>query len=802
MELLHSLDWGEVLAQALPPPTSMPGTPPTPSGGSVFTLLDADEDEAEREVAGDATAQGPLAHKDQPLWAAELGAVVLQAAVLLPHSELPHWMLDVLGDGQYTDPSIVALLASADWGYLRAIIGVTSPLPWLAAPLFQVSQQASGGTDQRVVDAALVLCRAAERRGTAIAAETACAAVRPLIGLSMCQGYQVEQGQPRPSAPAAPAHELLSIPSDIPPELLEGTVELEQMRLQQEELRLAHEQAEAAAAAAAAEGPAGSGMPLIEVSSCFRLSAQQHLMLVQQGLGPLAREHAAGAALKSITGERCPAFLEAVPPSTTAAESGVVHWSPSPLGSLLQAQKASTASYQANSGGNKGRSASRASSDVASVFATLLAPLVSSPLTLIVQERIPFGNATLPWDTDAALFITSGGGGAPLQQSGRSMRALRQQLSTLLRLGNDEAPVVDPAAELNRVLADLPALRNLLVTLVEEACRREDPSGSLLASCLLREVMLFPPLQESVASVALAENLLRRLASPPAVAASIPPPSAANYGAPLVQFAPSDPAVVPVMAASNLGTTVTQLESSVEAEMGRPGINDRGIVLPTSMQQALSAASGIPATSLVAFGRSCAALKRPLLCAFVLERGREAALTMDKAEWQALVTQVLESATSADSNAEHPLELVAVWLEVLNWLEGKRWRALPPGKCRAFPHAGRIHLSHYASCKFIVLLPCRASQSSADQLLSSTGPAPRDRSNADVREPRRPVWAGRHGKHPQSDGRPPQVRCPSPPGTALRRPPCFRWLGVKQATGVNRHLEALWQHWQQGVGQE
>jgi len=303
VELLHSLDWGEVLAKSLPS-VAVPSrafvttSAPAPlKNEGVFTLMDNAEDEAaELDIHPHRYMQSVSSERavlEQAEWAAELGMLLLQAAVYLPSGCLPDWMRDLLGENQHRsggqqkngvggggdgddgeqeergEEACVSLLASANWKrVLSAMVPAMAPsVPWLVLPLLLAPQSVEGDdADERLLRAALLLCRAAGQSGSLIAATTAVErGVKPLFGFSICQGVKMPAEQEQLTAlgtaqhpalsavsetTAVPSHEIFTIPSDIPPELLEGTVELEQMRLQQEELRLAQEELHAAAAAA------------------------------------------------------------------------------------------------------------------------------------------------------------------------------------------------------------------------------------------------------------------------------------------------------------------------------------------------------------------------------------------------------------------------------------------------------------------------------------------------------------------------------------------------------------------------
>jgi hypothetical protein len=683
-ELLRALDWGAPLARARPPPAARPA--------AVYSL-------GEEEEAGGLLLDGSSDAYGRGLWAAELSLLLLHAGALLPADALPPWALEQLGGGGEAGPQapppppgLPAMLGVADWTHISDVITAPGlPAPWLLLPLLLAPSMARGDAAARVTHAARLLSRGAAAAGSALAAAAAAGAVRPLLGISLCHGFLAAAAVARaaPGAAAAPralAHEALHIPDDIPRELLEGTVELQQLQLQDEERRLAEEEAAEAAAAAAAAGPPGArSLPVVEVVGCFRLTAAQHAELAEHALLPLAAQHASLQLASTLAADQCPPFaeqpLDADPSAPSSAYGGSLlsTWRPPPLASLV--------SHVALPVRRATKRPDRSAEDQAAAVSALLRALVEQPVTVLVGEPLPFANAEVPWNNTAAVFFNPAGRqpAAPAARDG--MRALRRRLAALLRggggrpAGADDAVAADPAAALNQAVACAAALQNLLAALIEVGCH--PPAAGPLAACLLRVVCASEAAQGMALATHLAENLLRHLATPA-------PPSAragmfasgglASHAVLHRAGAPAEEppaAVVPVVAADAAAAapTVTQLDAGPAGAGGVAG----AVVVPPSMRFATAAAAGLEPAALLGLARRAVALRRPLLAAFALERLRQETLPLDKGTWQSVVVRVLGAARAAEANAEQPLEAVAVWLEALPWINDSRWRRLPPG---------------------------------------------------------------------------------------------------------------------------
>lgn len=721
-ELTHRLNWDVVLSAAAPRQQIQP-TVAAGGGTGVFTLIDEEEEEAliHSTTTGAAGTADGVGSGTRGQWAAEVGLLLIHCTVFLAQSarDIPEWVRAHILDGSGPESVVEAsrILAGADWHKIEEIVlSPALPAPWLVLPVLMAPKSVRGDVGQRLVHAAVMLRDGAKIQGSPAAGAVVAQAVRPLLALSICQGVQLEVGAGRgaiagvpgqsPIASAALAatiasHQLIDIPEDIPEELLQDTVEFQQLRLQKEQLQLAEDEAVAAAAAAAVaaadeQQATGANVPLIEVSACFRLTAAHHVALIKDVLGPLAAMHAP-ANIATITKEHCVDKLE--PPSSTqnqqTEDTGVKFWE-GLSGSELAVLESSAGS--ANLVGNPDRAAL-----AASMCISLLQPLVQRPVTIITQAHLPFSNAELPWfieNTSSVVFIVSGQGGvaqSPQRRPGRSMRALRQQIASLLRRKDtdDVDGSVDPETALNRAVTDAVALRNLMAHLIQDTGVRENYSREkLLGACLLRCVILTPSVHNSATVTHFAEDLVRALASNGVAGEGAAATAAGGYlnGAGVGQETHHAAEEVPVVVAGGEETsTVTRVEGQPPGQI--PGSNlsqgiglgldfppgEPDIAVPPSMHLAAAAASELPPKDLLRLANGAVRMRRPLLAAFALSAARRAAVAVDKLTWQVHVTEALKVATGSEHNAEHPQEMIAPWMDILRWLADSRWRRLPPG---------------------------------------------------------------------------------------------------------------------------
>lgn len=414
---------------------------------------------------------------------------------LMQRSALSATMSQLLATAGEQQPLLPALLAGADWRRLAALVHAEEATaggaaPWLLLPALLAGDSLAGGDlGSRLVHAASLLSRGAAQEGSSHAAETAASAAGPLLLCTLCQGARHEQRTPPPAAgrdasaaedaalAAALAEsarlaqqEQVVIPEGFPRELLEGTVEGQQLLLLQEqqeeqrqaELQRAGQQGGAAAGAAdvAAAAAAGAGeqqalqqeehdgrqqqegqatqqqqqqqqKQIVEVQGCWSLTPDQHVALLQQALLPLAAARASNDAAGAWQQEDCPPEL-----SAWSATAGLREWRAPHLADLMHAATAAAeAGPQAGERSNEAAADAAAAAAAAACVAAMLAPLVRAPVTVLLQDRLPFANSELPLDTESAVFVSVGPEGGASGAGGADAGVVRSQLLVAVLVG-------------------------------------------------------------------------------------------------------------------------------------------------------------------------------------------------------------------------------------------------------------------------------------------------------------------------------------------------------------------------------
>ncbi|KAL4425738.1 hypothetical protein ABPG75_009754 [Micractinium tetrahymenae] len=669
--LLGRLDFTPVLAKAVPPAKTTPR-----ERDQVYSLADEEDEEEDLLQAGPAGSGawaaelGLLALQacvllpaaDQPAWVRQLlfgmrahtpqtpggagGEEEASVQALMQRSALSATMSQLLAAAGEHQPLLPALLAGADWRRLAVVMHAEQAtaggaVPWLLlAALLAGDSLAGGDLGSRLVHSASLLSRGAVLAGTPHAAETAAGAAGALMLCTLCQGARHAQH----AAPVAAAgrdasaaedaamaaamaesarlaqQEQVVIPEGFPRELLEDTVEGQQLLLlqqQQEEQRQlaaqrAAQQGEVPAAAAdtaaaevaspggqqheqhrAHQEQGGQQQEIVEVRGCWSLTPGQHVALLQQALLPLAAARATNDAAGAWQQEDCPPELAAS--SGTAA---LCEWHAPHLPDLLQAAAATAA---AEPDGSEAAGEAAAGAAATACVAALLLPLVRPPVTVLLQDSLAFANSELPLDTEGAVFVSVG------PEAGRGSGGA----------GGADAGVV----------------RSQLLVAVQAACKQ--PGSDALAACLLRLLCACPALHASATAMLLSEGLLCFLAAPE------------QDGGPLGQGA---------AAAAGAGA---------ETVVASPG-----------MLPAITASQGLPPGTLLGLAESAAQLHAPLTAALAVERLRQGSTVLPKDEWQVQTTRVLQVALQAEAGPAHPFDLVAVWLAALAWVADPRWRRL------------------------------------------------------------------------------------------------------------------------------
>ena len=318
-----------------------------------------------------------------------------------------------------------------------------------------------------MVHAATLLGQAALKAGTPEAAAAAAHAVQPLLLLSLCHGRREElaarAAPAEAAAPPAPPPPLLELPPDIPPELLEGTVEGQQLLAQQAQqgghfVAATGPGAATAAAPQAAQpgsgwgGDAGGPTTLVHIQDCWRLGARESLALLEQVLLPLAARHASHDLVHAITADAAPGF-ELPPPEGGAgegAEPAVASWQPPQLADLAHQAVAAAPGSGASRERSEGEAGNADPADPAvaarmAVLAAVVQAALQPAATVLTDSPLPFGDAGLPWDTPGVLFVSDGpGGGAsrpgrrPPGEGAGALRSLSRRISSLVHASSGE----------------------------------------------------------------------------------------------------------------------------------------------------------------------------------------------------------------------------------------------------------------------------------------------------------------------------------------------------------------------------
>lgn len=709
----------------------------------MYSLADEEEEEE------DLLQRGP---GGAPAWAAEVGLLALHACVLLQAADQPAWLRQLLlgmqahapeapGDAGGEEeasvqalmqrsalsatmaqlraaageqqPLLPALLAGADWRRLAAVVHAEEAtaggaVPWLLLPALLAGDSLGGGDlGSRLVYAASLLNRGAALQGTPHAAETAACAAGALLLCTLCQGTRHEQRPPPPAAArdasavedaalaAALAEsarlaqqEQVVIPEGFPRELLEGTVEGQQLLLlqQQQEEQRAAQQADVPAGAAGGAAPGAAGgreqqappreqpgaqqheqqgagqQEIVEVRGCWSLTPGQHVALLQQALLPLAAARASNDAAGAWQQEDCPPELLA-----PNAASALREWRGPHLPDLLHAAAAAAAAAP-----QTGEAASEAAATAAATacVAAALAPLVRPPVTVLLQDGLPFANSELPLDTEGAVFVSVGpeaGGSA----GGADASVVRSQLLVALQVrGGSRAGTGAVRACANRVSGKSSphyiAMRANFYTLsnVTACLPRRLPASSpgatrwrpACCACCTPAQRCTPRQQPWSCRRACcaswqhrsrmaglwgkAPPLLRVLAPRPRCPAQVGRAWAAAQHARVLSAAPA-------RGGSRLAC------SGSPSPVARTGWVSHTIPAPLAcapppppppscagLMPAITATQGLPAGALLGLAESAAQLHAPLTAALALERLRQGSTVLPKDEWQAQTTRV------------------------------------------------------------------------------------------------------------------------------------------------------------------
>lgn len=701
-ELLHALDWAPIISKC-----------PTPGDNNKNTTISApliclDEEE-------EATQLGLLS--TAAIWAANLSLLALRVGILFPKQDLPPWlqllvygdnigalvelldatMLEKLvpflqqaavvnkqqrqgsqGSGKNATPLSI-LLQYSDWPTLHVAfqLNVTksSNAPWLLLPIFTCSKIIDSNCGSRLAHIATVLAEGALLHGTTAstqqqyhAAYVASAATQPVLLNSVCHGSIV----PQPTIAYQDQQQQLqtiTVPNDIPSELLEGTEEGRQLKLQQEQEQL-HPWLRVATTTAIAGGGGGNASPqpssdlqCIEVSGCFRLSVEDDSYILSNALLPLAQKAASIGLISKIIDENTNDSSSSL---VSNAGSRVKMWQPmseeEELGEEENQQLMMTMTPMGEHTSSSPPIApplviSKDEAAISIITSLLAAVSISSASTYITAQPVAgCSNADVPWDQEAALFLCSDG--RPISPPSTStslfgnglVEGLSRRFTGLLGMmhaagSNGEGSLVtgDDATNTDTThhhvyehsimaIEHITQLVNwLCMVILEYCCSNDDGRGSNeLLLCLVRLIYVAASPSESTSQ--LGEALLRHLKTV----------ESTEEGRQIAEYE-----TLFALHRNNITTRVLDLATQF-----------------TTFRCPLLASATLKALRTHLNGSS--------------ESG--GLVVVDKKSWQETITRVIEIAASVSESPDnnHPLDIICVWFEMLQWLANSNWKILPP----------------------------------------------------------------------------------------------------------------------------
>jgi hypothetical protein len=302
-----------------------------------------------------------------------------------------------------------------------------------------------------------------------------------LLLMSVCQGVKVQQPLQQRGADAAVSGgfssgqpPVLQLPEGFPAELLEGTVEGQQLQVQLSERAIAGDTTYPSHASPYSPGgasPEGSTPPttLVEVASCFRLTAAHHARLLHSVLVPLAMQHADLDLARTIDGT-CLEQLGVPLLPESAADSELKEWTPMSTSAIIN-----TAASQPDELPADSSLAHPEKQQKTAVVSALLQCMLQQPSTFVMSDPLPCGNAAVPWD-ESSVYVSSSSAPRPVaQEQQQQSGVLRQRLASLLKRkskgpvgsGPSSGSAADASEALDNSVTDLTCLRDLIMTLLE-----------------------------------------------------------------------------------------------------------------------------------------------------------------------------------------------------------------------------------------------------------------------------------------------------------------------------------------------
>jgi len=229
---------------------------PSDAGLQLTSSLNWSLDVMSCKMNADSCKSCPHDARISPAMKSEIVAMILHLSIMRSASDLPDWMKI---DNNLNENILLNLMQDMDWNIFQDICGESLiPGPWIIQPI--VLGSANGNSQElvsRVKRIAKLLCICSQRssvESTGIALE----AILPLLGFSLCSGRLSLNDREGFTGGK------VELPESIPVELLQGTVELEQLKIQNSDAR---------------EIQSGSCRRLksMLVQSCFKLTLYDHI---------------------------------------------------------------------------------------------------------------------------------------------------------------------------------------------------------------------------------------------------------------------------------------------------------------------------------------------------------------------------------------------------------------------------------------------------------------------------------------------------------------------------------------------
>lgn len=520
----------------------------------------------------------------------EISAIIIQLTVMFSDNKMPQWLLT---NGVMNQEVLLKLLAQIDWNYFHNICCTHNASgPWIIRPYTFSAHVERSGASARLTRASKLLLEACKigfpKKPNCQAISIALDNSLGLIGLSICHGWNQSDMTNTPGSEDEPML-VYEIPTDIPVELLEGTVELEAIHRQKQQLL---------------ERPLSSAedSDVIEILKCFKLSAYEQYDLLREALDLLLTFQEG-----VLIGKDCYRY----------SNHGLIFYDASEYFSLGSSQLL------------KSRENHEKYSDFAGLF---LSYLVGEPCTVVCKLDCAVGDLSLPWDEGAAVFLNSSVANQQTINSSNSSQNLFKRLFS--RDKGEPYPSISEMSprRINDAVTDLQKLRLLFINEIVQSTVIQSASEMTMTPmgrCIISKCTSEREWLSNTHAMSLVETMLRRL----------------FYSAECVE---SDLDDLELFISRTFATCASYLPQNSPEELLEMANNE-------------------------SFRQCC------LLTAIFSIEARHRTTVLEKYEWQNLVVMILQISEKCHPAKVHSLELILVWLCLLDWLNDTRWRRLPPG---------------------------------------------------------------------------------------------------------------------------